>query len=159
MWWKKTWVGVVGRILCSRRVYKSLPKLSSGEHAGEANLWPMLGVCRAHTDNHFDADLLMRFVVPPINACKPLTMAELWTLPVVMRAVLLEHLRRVAVRVVKAQASRQAADDFANDLIAIAQKTPENEQPAIVLPPGRLRQPFVVQLVQRLRYQQPGLCT
>ena len=69
---------------------------------------------------------------------------------------MLEHLRRVAVRVVKAQAARQAADDFANDLIVIAQKMPENEQPGIVLPPGRLLQPFVVQLVQRLRYQQPG---
>ncbi len=138
-----------------RRLYKSLPKLSSGDHAGHPRIYGLCWEFAAHTDNHFDVDVFLRFV-RAYQSVKKLTMAELWALPIIMRAVLLEHLRRVAVRVVKAQAARQAADDFANELIAIAQKMPENEQPGIVLPPGRLLQPFVVQLVQRLRYQQPG---
>ncbi|MFC7300008.1 GH36-type glycosyl hydrolase domain-containing protein [Herminiimonas aquatilis] len=139
----------------SRRVYKSLPKLTDGEYAGMPRIYGLCWEFAAHTDNHFDTDLFLRFV-RAYQRVQPLTMAELWTLPVVMRAVLLVHLRRVAMRVVRAQAARQAADDLANELIAIAQKTPEKEQPAIVLPAGHLRQPFVVQLVQRLRYQQPG---
>ena len=139
----------------SRRVYKSLPKLKNGEYAGMPRIYGLCWEFAAHTDNHFDTDLFLRFV-RAYQGVQALTMAELWALPVVMRAVLLVHLRRVAMRVVRAQAARQAADDFANDLIAIAQKTPEKEQPAIVLPAGHLRQPFVVQLVQRLRYQQPG---
>ncbi|MNR76181.1 N,N'-diacetylchitobiose phosphorylase [compost metagenome] len=138
-----------------RRLYKSLPKLTGGNHAGQLRIYALCWEFAAHTDNHFDADLFLRFV-RSYQTVQRLTMSELWALPVVLRVVLLEHLRRVAVRVVKAQAARQAADDFANDLIVIAQKMPENEQPAIVLPPGRLLQPFVVQLVQRLRYQQPG---
>jgi len=139
----------------SRRVYKSLPKLMDGEYAGMPRIYALCQEFAAHTDNHFDTDLFLRFV-SAYQRVQALTMAELWTLPVVMRAVLLMHLRRVAMRVVRAQAARQAADDLANELIAIAQKTPEKEQPAIVLPAGHLRQPFVVQLVQRLRYQQPG---
>ncbi|ABR89681.1 cyclic beta 1-2 glucan synthetase [Janthinobacterium sp. Marseille] len=138
-----------------RRLYKALPKLVGGNHAGQVRIYALCWEFAAHTDNHFDADVFLRFV-RSYQTVQRLTMAELWALPVVMRVVLLEHLRRVAVRVVKAQAARQAADDFANDLIVIAQKMPENEQPGIVLPPGRLLQPFVVQLVQRLRYQQPG---
>ncbi len=139
----------------SRRIRKALPKLVNGDHAGQPRIYALCWAFVAHTDNHFDADLLMRFI-RAYQRVQPLTMIELWVMPVVMRAVLLEHLRRVAVRVVKAQAARQAADDFANDLVALAQKTPESEQAAIVLPPGKLRQPFVVQLVQRLRYQEPG---
>lgn len=139
----------------SRRLYKALPKLASGEYAGAPRIYDLCWAFAAHTDNHFDMDLFLRFV-RAYQRVQALTMAELWALPVVMRAVLLAHLRLVATRVVKAQAARQAADDFANDLIVLAQNTPESEQPAIVLPPGCLRQPFVVQTVQRLRYQQPG---
>ncbi|MBX9799078.1 MAG: phosphorylase, partial [Burkholderiaceae bacterium] len=138
-----------------RRLYRGLPKLVGGDHAGQIRIYALCWEFAAHTDNHFDPEIFLRFV-RSYQTVQRLTMAELWSLPVVMRAVLLEHLRRVAVRVVKAQAAREAADDFANDLIVIAQKMPENEQPGIVLPPGRLLQPFVVQLVQRLRYQQPG---
>ncbi|HEV7856015.1 MAG TPA: phosphorylase, partial [Herminiimonas sp.] len=148
--------GVVGVIEhMPRRIYLALPKLANGEHSGEPRIYALCWEFAAHTDNRFDVDLFQRFV-RAYQQVQLLTMVELWSLPIVMRAVLLEHLRRVAVQVVTAQTARQAADDFANDLIAIAQTTPENEQPAIVLPPGRLRQPFVVQLVQRLRYQQPG---
>lgn len=146
-------VGVIEQL--SRRIRKSLPKLVNGEHAGQPRIYALCWAFVAHTDNHFDADLLMRFI-RAYQRVQPLTMIELWVLPVVMRAVLLEHLRRVAVRVVKAQAARQAADDFANDLIVLAQRTPESEQSAVILPTGKLRQPFVVQLVQRLRYQEPG---
>ncbi|WP_353154834.1 glucoamylase family protein [Herminiimonas fonticola] len=146
-------VGVVENM--SRRVYKSLPKLSDGEFTGKPRIYGLCWAFAAHTDNHFDTDLFLRFV-QAYQRVQALTMAELWALPIVMRAVLLAHLRRVALRVVTAQAARQEADDFANDLVTIAQQTQESEQPALLLPPGRLRQPFVVQLVQRLRYQQPG---
>lgn len=146
-------VGVVENM--SRRVYKSLPKLSNGEFTGKPRIYGLCWAFAEHTDNHFDTELFLRFV-RAYQGVQALTMAELWALPIIMRAVMLAHLRRVAIRVVKAQTARQGADDFANDLIAITQKSPDNEQSAIILPPDCLRQPFVVQLVQRLRYQQPG---
>ena len=138
-----------------RRIYLLLPKLVNGEHAGLPRVYALCLSFAAHTDNHFDADLFVRFL-RAYQRVQPLTMVELWTLPVALRAALIEHLRRAAGQVTRAQVARQAADDFANDLIAMAQKMPESDQSAMALPPGRLRSSFAVQLVQRLRYQQPG---
>ena len=49
----------------------------------------------AHTDSHFDAELLCRFV-RAYQEVQPLAIGELWAVAITLRIVLVENLRRLA---------------------------------------------------------------
>ncbi len=118
----------------------------------------MLGIAWAfvaHTDSHFEPDTLIRFV-RAYQKVQPLSIGELWAIAITLRIVLVENLRRATHRILSARAARQDADDMADRLLGV------NGEPA---DPGALldrygdhptlNRSFVVQLVQRLRDQDP----
>ena len=49
----------------------------------------------AHTDSHFDTEMLCRFV-RAYQEVQPLTIGELWAVAITLRIVLVENLRRLA---------------------------------------------------------------
>ena len=55
---------------------------------------------------------------------QPLTIGELWAVPISLRIVLVENLRRLAVRIVGAQMARQGADRFVDELLPDAGAQP-----------------------------------
>jgi len=99
--------------------------------------------------------MLCRFV-RAYQRVQPLTIGELWAVAITLRIVLVENLRRLAEGIVGRRAARQEADIFADRLLGTAER--EAEPVASVLSgmnKTNLARAFSVQLVQRLRDQDP----
>ena len=137
--------------------YRQLPKLATGPFAGYPRVFSVAWAFVAHTDSRFDPGMLRRFV-RAYQRVQPLTIGELWAVAITLRIVLVENLRRGARRIVASRAARQEADALADRLLGV------NAHPAE--PVGTVFQhyeqaslpaAFAVQLVQRLRDQDPKI--
>ncbi|MBK8174873.1 MAG: glycosyl transferase [Rhodospirillales bacterium] len=134
--------------------YRQLPKLADGPFAGYPRVLGVTWAFVAHTDSRFDPAMLCRYVAA-YQQVQPLTIGELWALAITLRIVLLENLRRFAQAIVRNRASRQEADRLADRLLGIGRTA----EPAPVVFAEHERAPladiFAVQLVYRLRDQDP----
>ncbi len=109
----------------------------------------------AHTDSRFDPETLRCFV-RAYQRVQPLTIGELWAVAITLRIVLVENLRRAAARIVSSRAARQEADALADRLLGVNGYAAEPD--ALVrraADRGSFSPAFTVQLVQRLRDQDP----
>ena len=133
--------------------YRQLPKLSDGPLAGYPRVFGLAWAFVAHTDSRFDPETLTRFVRAYQNV-QPLTIGELWAVAISLRIVLVENLRRSAKRIMGRRAAREEADLVADRLLGVNDRAAE---PAALTPYERapLSEGFAVQLVQRLRDQDP----
>jgi cyclic beta-1,2-glucan glucanotransferase len=137
--------------------YRQLPKLAAGPFAGYPRVFGVAWAFVAHTDSRFDPEMLRRFV-RAYQRVQPLTIGELWAVAITLRIVLVENLRRGAKRIVTSRAARQEADTLADRLLGVNARPAEPirsvfqhyEQAPL---PGA----FAVQLVQRLRDQDPKI--
>ena len=135
--------------------YRQLPKLADGALAGYPRVFGLAWAYIAHTDSLFEPQSLGRFV-RAYQRVQPLTIGELWAVAITLRIVLVENLRRAADRIVRSRAARQEADVLADRLLGVGGAP---EPAAVVL--QRLEvlpvpDSFVVQLIQRLRDQDPA---
>lgn len=137
--------------------YRQLPKLIAGPFNGYPRILGVAWAFVAHTDSHFDSEMLIRYV-RAYQSVQPLTIGELWALPVTLRIILIENLRRVAEQMVANRAARQVADELADRLLGVGGQDPE---PATLVfaqyEQARLADAFAVQLVHRLRDQDPSV--
>jgi cyclic beta-1,2-glucan synthetase len=138
--------------------YRQLPKLAEGPLIGYPRVFGIAWAFVAHTDSHFDPDTLRRFV-RAYQSVQPLTIGELWAVAITLRIVLVENLRRAAERIVSSRAARQEADAIADRLLGVNGHAAEPD--ALVHhyddDDAALPKAFVVQLVQRLRDQDPNV--
>ncbi|MGZ5068804.1 MAG: GH36-type glycosyl hydrolase domain-containing protein [Methylobacter sp.] len=132
------------------KFYKQLPKLIDGFLAGYPRVYGIAWALVAHTDSRFSAEQLSHFI-NAYQEIQPLSIGELWAIPITLRIVMLENLRRLALKVVRSQEGRKLADDFVDQLDKIDLAT----QP-VPLPSPPLRRAFAVQIVQRLHEPHPG---
>ena len=135
--------------------YRELPKLAEGHLQGYPRVFGLAWAFVAHTDSRFDPEMLRRFV-RAYQRVQPLTIGELWAVAITLRVVLVENLRRLAERIVHDRAARQEADAVADRLLGLGGSS--IEPAATVLRPFErvpLTTAFAVQLVQRLRDQDP----
>jgi len=135
--------------------YRQLPKLASGPFAGYPRVFGVAWAFVAHTDSRFDPGMLRRFV-RAYQRVQPLTIGELWAVAITLRIVLVENLRRAARRIVTSRAARQEADALADRLLG--PDAPAAGPIAAILrryAEAPLAESFAVQLVQRLRDQDP----
>jgi cyclic beta-1,2-glucan synthetase len=135
--------------------YRQLPKLADGPLEGYPRVFGLAWAFVAHTDSRYDSEMLRRFVCA-YQRVQPLTIGELWAVAITLRIVLVENLRRLADGIVSHRAARQGADILADRLLGAAER--EAEPVASVLSEmtrTNLTRPFAVQLVQRLRDQDP----
>jgi cyclic beta-1,2-glucan synthetase len=128
--------------------YAQLPKLASGPFTGLPRVFGAMWSLVAHTDSHLDLEALRRYLVA-YQSVQPLTIGELWAVPITLRIVLIENLRRIAELVVDDAAARQAADD-------LAERVEDGGSNAPSLPgETTVTDPFAVQLAHRLRGHDP----
>jgi len=135
-----------------RGYYRQLPKLAEGPLAGYPRVLGVAWAYIAHTDSHFDPESLRR-MLRAYQEVEPLTIGELWAVPITLRILLVDNLRRLAEEVVRNRAARQQADELADSLLGMG-----HEEAAAAL--RRLDRPTFsasarVQLFQRLRDQDP----
>ena len=131
--------------------YRQLPKLASGYLAGLPRIAGIAWSYVAHTDSHFEAQLLVRFVAA-YQKVETLTIGELWALASMLRVVLIENLRRCADRIVSARAERERADSLADRLLGSPARPAEPVERVLgAYRKKRLPRTLAVQLVQRLK--------
>ncbi len=135
--------------------YRQLPKLVSGPFAGYPRAFGMAWAYVAHTDSCFDIEMFVDYV-NAYQEIQPLTIGELWASSITLQIVLIENLRRLAQQIRTSRAARRAADGLADRLLGVGGRAPE---PAASVFAGRaggpLPEAFAVQLVHRLRDQDP----
>jgi cyclic beta-1,2-glucan synthetase len=98
-----------------RSYSKELPALATGPTAGLPRIYDLMVEFLSHTDAQVDSDLLISFV----NAYRPetpLTLGELWAVPIMLRLGLIENLRRISARVTIGRHERDLADAWADRL-------------------------------------------
>ncbi|MFI4999966.1 MAG: GH36-type glycosyl hydrolase domain-containing protein [Reyranellales bacterium] len=136
-----------------RGYYRQLPKLSAGPLAGYPRVFGLAWAYVAHTDSRFDPETLTRFV-RAYQRVQPLTVGELWAVAITLRIVLVENLRRSARRIMSRRLAREEADVVADRLLGVNDLAVD---PRALAPYERtpLSEGFAVQLVQRLRDQDP----
>jgi cyclic beta-1,2-glucan synthetase len=139
--------------------YIQLPKLGDGPLAGYPRVFGIAWAYVAHTDSHLDADQLCRFV-RAYQTVQPLTIGELWAVPITLRIVLVENLRRIAARIAERRAARQLADDTADALLRLGANNHQPTEEALqTLGTATLNGTYTVQLLQRLRDHDPTCAT
>ena len=137
--------------------YRQLPKLSAGPFVGYPRIFGLAWAFVAHSDSCFEPGLLLRYLAA-YQSVQPLTIGELWAISVTLRIVLIENLRRLASDTVRHRLERAEADLLADRLLADVGKTAM--PPELVFSAfgqGPLSSAFAVQLVHRLRDQDPRL--
>ncbi|ORE98122.1 glucoamylase family protein [Aurantimonas sp. 22II-16-19i] len=135
--------------------YRKLPKLAAGPFAGYPRILGLAWAYVAHTDSNMEAESLRRFVAA-YQRVQPLTIGELWAVPITLRIVLVENLRRLADQITAGRLARQEADRWADRLRAVG--GPPSELGALVstLSSEPLSERFAAQLAKRLRDLDPS---
>ena len=136
------------------RFYRQLPKLMEGPLEGYPRVFGLAWAFVAHTDSRFDPTMLRRFA-SAYQRVQPLTIGELWAIPITLRIVLVENLRRLADDIVGCQAARQQADELADRLLEASSHEAQSPEAALRYVGKPLRPAFAVQLIQRLCDQDP----
>src|SRR6266487_3643702 len=139
--------------------YHELPKLASGDFKSYPRIYALSVALIAHTDSHLDTETLRRFI-NTYQKVSPLSIGELWAVPISLRLALVENLRRLATRIVTSRGEREEADKLADKLLELAQRQPRDLVPLVAFRMGKRKvigRAFVVQLTQRLREQDPAV--
>ncbi|PAK91230.1 cyclic beta 1-2 glucan synthetase [Stenotrophomonas rhizophila] len=102
---------------------RQLPSLATGPSAGLPRVYELSMQAIAHGDGRIDGDTLGRFIAS-YQSLAPLSLGELWAVPIMLRLALLENLRRMAARVMRDGEDRRLASQWADDLNRAASDTP-----------------------------------
>ena len=106
-----------------RQYYEELPTLVSGRWRRYPRVYVFARSFVTHTAGRFDQELLRRFA-DAYQDVTPLTIGELWAIPIMLRLALVENLCGLAVQTLRARQDRDAARQFAAELLQI----PETER-------------------------------
>ena len=135
--------------------YRELPTTKTGHLAGYPRVYGIAWAYVAHLDSRFDPEALRRFVTA-YQETNPLTIGELWAIPITLRLILIENLRRMAEAIVSARRLRREADQIADGLLGVGSSQPGDARLALDRHgTADLPQPFAVQLLLRLRDHDP----
>jgi cyclic beta-1,2-glucan synthetase len=107
-----------------RNYYAQLPVLTSGPRAGLPRVYEIACELVTDTDARLDRDNLNNFL-QSYQSVVPLTIGELWALPLMLRLRLIEHLHALAIEVDRRQRERERADFWANRLVTAARREPD----------------------------------
>lgn len=142
-----------------RHYSRELPRLKNGPSADAPRGYDIALELIAHADGRVDAEALRSFV-RAYQSVAPLTLGELWAVPIMLRLALIENLRRVAIRLTADKLDRNNANRWADRLTELA----ENDPKSLILgladmaksdPP--MTSAFVAELARRLQGHGPAL--
>ena len=138
---------------------RELPRLAQGPSRELPRVYDLALNAIAHGDGRVDAQSLARFVAA-YQSVTPLTLGELWAIPIMLRLALIENLRRVSVALTEARIHVDQAQDWANRMMEMAERDPKNLI-LVIADMARSDPPmvgaFVAELVRRLHGHGPAL--
>ena len=136
-----------------------LARLRDGPSAGLPRVYDLALEIIAHGDGRVDTVGLSRFV-RAYQTVSPLTLGELWAIPIMLRLALIENLRRVAARVMADWRARNEAARWAEAMTATAGSDPKSVVLVVADMARSLPQmgsAFVAEMARRLQGQSPAL--
>jgi cyclic beta-1,2-glucan glucanotransferase len=137
--------------------YRLLPKIAAGHLAGYPRVYGLAWAYVAHTDSRFEMETIQRFV-RAYQRVQPLTIGELWAVAIHLRVALVENLRRLSQLIIRSRQERARADELADRLLGPGGRQVERPDEVLSsLSDVPLARAFAVQLVQRLRGQDPSI--
>jgi cyclic beta-1,2-glucan synthetase len=136
-----------------RKYYIELPKLAEGAFAGYPRVYLIARELVSHTAGRLDLETLVDFVTA-YQTVAPLSIGEIWAIPIMLRLALVEELRRLADGILAARLSREHARRWET----MSAQEDSNERIETLLDAERqahrrLSAAFVVELLQWLRDQ------
>ncbi|HEY5724578.1 MAG TPA: glycosyl transferase, partial [Methylomirabilota bacterium] len=134
--------------------YRELPTLIEGPLREVPRAVGLAWTYIEHTDSRFEPASLRRFV-GAFQRVEPLLISEVWAVPIALRLILIENLRRLTEEIVEGRTARLEADLFADVLLGQGGQ-PADPQALARLGDEVLTSAYAVQLVQRLRDQDPN---
>ncbi len=140
-----------------RSYSKGLPRLSRGPAAGYPRVYSIAMELMVHVDGSIDSTSLESFV-SSYQTIEPLTIGELWAVPIMLRLALIENLRRVAVRLAASLRDQNSATEWAKRMVNIVEQNPSDlilvlADMARANPP--LSSAFLAELTRHLHGQSP----
>src|SRR5690606_22275770 len=132
---------------------RELPRLGAGQSAGLPRVYDLALTAISHGDGRVAAETLSRFV-SAYQTVTPLTLGELWAIPIMLRLALIENLRRVSLRITNARAHVNRAREWASKMVEMAESDPKNLI-IVIADMARSNPPiesaFIAELVRRLQ--------
>lgn len=104
---------------------RQLPYLARGASAGLPRVYDLASEAIAHGDGRIDAMVLSRFVAA-YQAVTPLTLGELWAIPIMLRLALIDNLRRMAMQVMSDGQDHRLAGGWVRRLNQTAVGSPKD---------------------------------
>ena len=104
--------------------YQELPKLANGTLAEYPRVYDVAIELIAHTEGHLSLENITLFV-REYQKVAALKMGELWAIPTMLRLGLVENIRRMTLRVDARLDEVEVADEWAEQLMAASEKSPE----------------------------------
>ncbi len=143
----------------SKGYTKRLPRLLHGPSAGLPRVYDIALETISHGDGRVEMESLNRFIAA-YQRVSPLTLGELWAIPIMLRLACIENLRRVVSDLAQQRAYRELADSWADTMIDTAEKDPNRlilvvSNMATSNPP--MVSSFVAELSRRLQGQGSAL--
>ena len=137
--------------------YRLLPKIAEGHLRGYPRVYALAWAYVAHTDSRFGPETLQRFV-GAYQRIQPLTIGEIWAVAIHLRVALVENVRRLSEQIIRARQARAGADELADRLLGVSGQLAQPADDVLSgLDDAPLAGAFAVQLIQRLRDQDPSI--
>jgi hypothetical protein len=113
-----------------RRYASELPILVEGPLTGLPRIYGLATELIGTTDTLLDRQRILDYF-QAYQAHTPLTMGEIWSLPLMLRLRMIECIRRLAIQVERREREREQADFWANRLLTAARQEPERLTPFV----------------------------
>jgi cyclic beta-1,2-glucan synthetase len=141
------------RATLPRDFYRELPELVDGPLAGYPRVYELTVTLVSHSEARVDRENLDLFFTA-FQETNELSLGELWALPAMLRLVLIESVRRMALRTLERMDSIEQADRLAGSIEAASARGPAASEAAFadfVAAPPRLTPAFVSRFLHQLR--------
>jgi len=130
---------------------RKLPRNAGGDFQGYPRIYGLLVELIEHTDSQLQSDTLKAFI-SAYQVQVPLSSGELWAIPIMLRIILLENIRRLTEQILFTQTERAAADQWVTPLLEVEHGPDEWEELLNTLTPQEdYSSAYAEQLLKRLR--------
>ncbi len=139
-----------------KEFYFQLPKLADSQNNSVPRIYSLAVALITHTDSNLNGDSLAYLIDVYQKSGAPLTIGEIWALPIMLRLVLIENLRRVCVLSEEIRYEQKSARDFARQILVSDRETIYEQISRLqkfFASRKQLSSAWIVQIIRRLRNQ------
>lgn len=136
---------------------RELPRLANGPAAHYPRAYGIALELIAHVDGRVDGISLDGFLAA-YQSATPLTLGELWAVPIMLRLALIENLRRVSVRLAVGRRDQDLASDWAERMVSVVERNPTDlilVMADMVRTNPTLSGAFIAEITRHLQGQSP----